>query len=68
MEHGGGDFDDIMGKLEILAMEELGPPPPRYIGEIGGPRPRILFKWFNAAPLHSSKLYGPQILRNLDVM
>ena len=29
-------------------------------GEIGGPRPLILFKQFNTAPLHSFKLMGPK--------
>ena len=29
-------------------------------GEIWGPRPLILFKWFNTAPLHSFKIMGPK--------
>ena len=31
-------------------------------GEIGNPRPLLLFKRFNTAPLYSYKLMGPQIL------
>ena len=47
-----GAFDDAMGKLETLAMMKLGPW--WSDGEIGGPRPLILFKRFNTAPLHLS--------------
>ena len=38
-------------------------------GEIGGSRPRIIFKRFNTAPLHSFKLTGPNFnWENLDDM
>ena len=58
-----GAFDDVVGKLETLAIGKLGPWWPD--GKIGGPRPRILFKRFNTASLHSSKLMSPEfLLRN----
>ena len=52
-----------MGKLQTLAMIKLDPLWPDR--EIWGPRPLILFKQFNTAPLHSFKLMGPKFkLRN----
>ena len=51
-----GPFDDAMGKLETLAMGKLPPPPWGH----WWPRPRILSKRFNTAPLHSFKLMGPK--------
>ena len=49
-----------MGKLETLAMMKFGPPDD-LMGEIGGPRPLILFKPFdNSTALFQT--YGPQIL------
>ena len=53
-----------MGKLESLAMGKLGSPD----GDIGGPRPQILFKRFNTAPLHSFKLMGPKYWEIVDVL
>ena len=37
MEHGGGGFDDIMGKLETLAMGKMGPPDD-LMGTLLGPK------------------------------
>ena len=53
-----GPFDDAMGKLETLAMGKMAPHD--LMGEIGGPRPRILFKRFSTTPLRSFKLMGPK--------
>ena len=54
----GAQFDDSMDKLKN-SDDEIGAPwwPD---GEIGGPRPLILFKRFDTAPLHSFKRMGPK--------
>ena len=57
-----GPFDDVMVKLRALneAMGEIGAPS-WPDGDIGGPRPHILFKQVNTAPLHIFKLMpGPK--------
>ena len=56
-----GPFDDAMGKLETLAKGKLGP----LMTQVGNwsPRPRILFKRYNTAPLHSFKLMGPNVMQ-----
>ena len=61
MEH-WRTFDDVMGKLETLAIGNWAPWWPD--GEIGAPRPRILFKRFNIAPLHSKRMGPKFLLRN----
>ena len=57
-------FDNAMGKLETYSDDEIWVPwwPD---GEIGGPRPLILFKRFNTAgsiALFQTSTYSPQIL------